>query len=121
MVGGKGNSRGEGAILYGQSQRSVGTCNNLLPVLLVSATSLGLLVRPSLLYKIFSLGGGFLKDRVFRRRIMTVKELKHAIVDEVTATDYDLRSRAYGNFQTRFQQSNDVNGGHLPDVQKISL
>jgi hypothetical protein len=32
VVGGKGNGRGEDAILYGQSQRSVGTCNNALPV-----------------------------------------------------------------------------------------
>ena len=64
---------------------------------------------------------GFLKDRVFRRRIMTVQELKQAIVDEVAAIDGDLRRRVYGNFQTRLQQCIDVNGGHLPDVQKISL
>ena len=63
---------------------------------------------------------GFLKDRVFRRRIMTIQELKQAIVDEVTAID-DLRRRVYGYFQTRLQQCIDVNGGHLPDVQKISL
>jgi hypothetical protein len=30
---------------------------------------------------------GFLKDRVFRSRIMTIPELKPAIVDEVTAID----------------------------------
>ena len=64
---------------------------------------------------------GFLKDRVFRRRIMIIQELKQAIVDEVTAIDEDLRRRVYGNFQTRLQQCIDVNGGHLPDVQKISL
>ena len=43
---------------------------------------------------------GFLKDRVFRRRIMTIQELKQAIV-EVAAIDEDLRRRVYGNFQTR--------------------
>jgi len=64
---------------------------------------------------------GFLKDRVFRRRIMTIQELKHAIVDEVAAIDEDLRRRVYGNFQTRLQQCFNVNGGHLPDVRKISL
>jgi len=50
---------------------------------------------------------------------MTIQELKQAIVDEVVATY--LRWRVYGNFQTRLQQCIDVNGGHLPDVQKISL
>ena len=64
---------------------------------------------------------GFLKDRVFRRRIMTVQELKQATVDEVAAIDEDLRRCVYGNFQTRLQQCIDVNGGHLPDVEKISL
>jgi len=64
---------------------------------------------------------GFLKDRVFRRRIMTIQELKQATVGEVAAIDEDLRRRAYSNFQTRLQQYIDVNGGHLPDVQKISL
>jgi len=43
---------------------------------------------------------GFLKDRVFRRRIMTIQELKKAIVDEVAAIDEDLRRRVYGNFDT---------------------
>jgi len=64
---------------------------------------------------------GFLKDRVFRRRIMTIQELKQATVDEVVAIDEDLLRRVYGNLQTRLQQCIDVNGGHLPDVQKISL
>jgi len=64
---------------------------------------------------------GFLKDRVFRRRIVTIQELKQATVDEVAAVDEDLRRRVYGNFQTRLQQCIDVNGGHLPGVQKISL
>jgi len=64
---------------------------------------------------------GFLKDRVFRRHIMTIQELKQAIVDEVAAIEKDLRRREYGNFQTRLQQCIDVNGGHLPDVQKMSL
>ena len=64
---------------------------------------------------------GFLKDRVFRRRIMTIQELKQATVDEVTAIDEDLRRHVYGNFQTRLQQCIDVNGGHLPDVQTVSL
>ena len=36
---------------------------------------------------------GFLKDRVFRRRIVTIQELKQAIVDEVAAIDEDLRWR----------------------------
>jgi len=64
---------------------------------------------------------GFLKDRVFRRRIMTIQELKQAIVDEVAAIDEDLRRCVYCNFQTRLQQCIDVDGGHLPDVKKISL
>jgi len=64
---------------------------------------------------------GFLKDRVFRRRIKTIQELKQTIVDEFVAIDGDLLRRVYGNFQTRLQQCIDVNGGHLPDVQKISL
>ena len=56
MVGGKGNSKGQDAISYGQSQWTVGTCNNMLHVLVVSATSLGLLGRPTLLYQIFPVG-----------------------------------------------------------------
>ena len=64
---------------------------------------------------------GFLKDRVFRRHIVTIQELKQAIVDEVAAIDEDLRRCVYGNFQTRLQQCIDVNGDHLSDVQKISL
>ena len=64
---------------------------------------------------------GSLKDRVFRRRIMTIQELKQAIVDEVAAIDEALRRRVYSNFQTRLQQCIVVNEGHLPDVQKISL
>jgi hypothetical protein len=59
---------------------------------------------------------GFLKDRVFRRHIRTIQELKQAIVEEVAAIDEDLRRHVYGNFQTRLQQCFDVNGGHLPDV-----
>jgi hypothetical protein len=59
---------------------------------------------------------GFLKDHVFRRRIMTIQELKQATVDEVAAIDEDLQRHAYGNFQTRLQQFVDVNGGHLPYV-----
>ena len=35
---------------------------------------------------------GFLKDRVFWRRIMNIQELKQAIVDEIAAID-DLRRR----------------------------
>jgi hypothetical protein len=50
---------------------------------------------------------GFLKDGVFRRRIMTIPELKPAIVDEVAAIDEDLRRRVYGNLQTRLQQCNE--------------
>ena len=88
-------------------------CSELLS--LVSATSLGLLGRPTLLYQDFFLWG-FLKDRVFRKRIMTIQELKQAIVDEVAAIDEDLRTRVYGNFQTRLQQCIDVNRGHLPEV-----
>ena len=64
---------------------------------------------------------GFLKDRVFRRRIMTNQELKQAIVDEVAAIIEDLQRRFYSNFQTCWHQCIDVSGGHLPDVQKISL
>jgi len=64
---------------------------------------------------------GFLKVSVSQRRIMTIQELKQATVDGVAAIDEDLRRRVYGNFQTRLQQCIDVNGGHLPDVQKIIL
>jgi len=53
--------------------------------------------------------------------LQKVKELKQAIVDEVGAIVEDLRRRVYGNFQTRLQQCTDVNGGRLPDVQKIIL
>jgi hypothetical protein len=49
---------------------------------------------------------GFLKDRVFRRRILTIPELKPAIVDEVSAIDEEIRRRVYGNFQTRLQHCN---------------
>jgi len=59
---------------------------------------------------------GFLKDRVFRRRIVIIPELKQAIVDEVAAIEEDLRRRVYGNFQTSLQQCIDVNRDHLPDV-----
>jgi len=52
---------------------------------------------------------------------MTIQEFKQTNVDEVVAIDEDLRRRVYGNFQTRLQQCIDVNGGHLPDIQKISL
>jgi len=66
---------------------------------------------------------GFLKDHVFRRRIMTIQELKQAIVDDVAAIDEDLRRRVYGKFQTRLQQCIDVNRGSLSDVifRKLSL
>jgi hypothetical protein len=74
-------------------------------VFIVSATSLDLLGRPNLLYQIFFLWG-FLKDRVFRRGIVTIPELKPAIVDEVAAIDEDLRRREYGNLQTGLQQCN---------------
>ena len=52
---------------------------------------------------------------------MTIQELKQATVDEVVAIDENLPRRVYGNFQTRLQQYIDVNGGHLPDVQTVSL
>jgi len=52
---------------------------------------------------------------------MTIQELKKAIVDEVAAIVEGLRRRVYGKFQTHLQQCTDVKGGHLPDVQKISL
>jgi len=35
MVGREGNGKGEDTISYGQSQWSVGTCNNVLPVFVV--------------------------------------------------------------------------------------
>jgi len=41
---------------------------------------------------------GFLKDRAFWRRIMTIQELKQATVDEVAAIDEGLRRCVYGNF-----------------------
>jgi len=52
---------------------------------------------------------------------MTIQELKQAIVDDVAAIVEELRRRVYGNFQKRLQQCIAVNGGHLPDVQKIIL
>jgi len=52
---------------------------------------------------------------------VTIQELKQAIVDEIASIDEDLRRRVYGNFQTLLQQCIDVNGGHLPDVQKNKL
>jgi len=52
---------------------------------------------------------------------MTIKELKQAIVDKVSVIVEDLQRCVYSNFQTRLQQCIDVNGDHLPDVQKISL
>ena len=52
---------------------------------------------------------GFLKDHVFRRHIMTIQELKQAIVDEVVAIDEDLRRCMYSNFQTRLQKCIDLN------------
>jgi len=85
---------------------NVQQCSELLSLL--SATSLGLLGRPNLLYQDFFLWG-FLKYRVFRRRIMTIQELKQATVDEVAAIDEDLRRCVYDNFQTRLQQCIDVN------------
>jgi hypothetical protein len=60
---------------------------------------------PELTVPHFSLWG-FEKDRVFRKRIMTIPKLKPTIVDEVAAIDEDLRRRGYGNFQTRLQQCN---------------
>ena len=43
----------------------------------------------------------FLKDRVFRRRIMTIEELKQAIVDEVA-----LLMRTYGGaFTTTYRHA----------------
>jgi len=59
---------------------------------------------------------GFLKDRVYRRHIMTIQELKQAIVDEVAAIDVGLQRRVYGTFQTHLQKCIDVNRDHLPDV-----
>jgi len=59
VVGRKGNGRGEGAISYGQLQWSVGTCDNVLSVFVVSATSLGLLGHPTSLYQISSCGGSW--------------------------------------------------------------
>ena len=52
---------------------------------------------------------------------MTIQELKQAIAGEVAAIDEDLQRPVYSNFQTRLQHCIDVNAGHLPDVQKISL
>jgi hypothetical protein len=88
-------------------------CSELLS--LVSGTSLGLLGHPILLSPDFFLWG-FLKDRVFRRRIMTIQELKQAIVDEVAAIDEDLWRRVCGNFRKRLQECIDLNGGHLSHV-----
>ena len=59
---------------------------------------------------------GFLNNRVFQWPIMTIQELKQAIVDEVAAIDEDVRRSVYRDLQTRLQQCIDVNGGHLPDV-----
>ena len=115
MVGGKGNGRGEDAISYGQSQWIVGTCNNVRNCYLSFRRHRLAARSPDLTVPVFFLWG-FLKDRVFRRRIVTIEELKQAIVDEVAAIDEDLRRCVYGDFQTRWQQCIDVNRGYLPDV-----
>jgi hypothetical protein len=47
---------------------------------------------------------------------MTIQELKQAIVEEVAASDEDLRRRVYSNFRKRLQECIDLNGGHLSDV-----
>ena len=115
MVSRKDNGRGEDAISYGHRNAS-----------LERATMFGTVISrfrdiawptrsPDLTVPDFFLWG-FLKDRLFRRRIMSIQELKQAIVDKVAAIDEDLRRRVYGNFQTRLQQCIDVNGRHLPDV-----
>ena len=51
---------------------------------------------------------GSLKDRVLRRRIVTIQELKQVVVDGVAAIDEDPQRRVYGNFQTGLQQCIDV-------------
>ena len=64
---------------------------------------------------------GFLKDRVFRRLIVTIQELKQATFDEVAAIDEDLRRRGVRQLADTLATCIGVNGGQLPDVQKISL
>lgn len=50
-------------------------------------------------------------DRVFQRRIMTVKELEQVIAEEVAAVDEALRRRVYDNFHQRsLHECIDVNG-----------
>jgi hypothetical protein len=82
----------------------------VLPVFVVITKSFGEIAwpawSPDLTLADFFFLWGFLKDRVFWRRIMTIAELKQAIVDEVAAIDEDLRRRVYGNFQALLQQCN---------------
>jgi len=114
----KGNGRGEDAISYGQSQWSVGTCNNVLPVFVVSATSLGLLGRPTLLYQIFSCGGSW-KTVCSGGLSWLFKGSNKSLL-----TKLRLLMRNYGGACTatsRHACSIDINGGHLSGVQKISL
>ena len=63
----------------------------------------------------------FLKDRVFRRGIMTIQELNQATVDEVAAIDEDLQRHVYSRFQTHLQQCIDVNGGHRCSENKLVI
>jgi len=109
------NGRGRDAISYVQSQWIVGTCNNVRNCYLSFGDIAWPARSPELTVPDFFLWG-FLKDHVYRRRILTIQELKQAIVDEVAAIDEDLRRRVYGNIQTRLQQCIDVNGDHLPHV-----
>jgi hypothetical protein len=93
--------------------RNNGALESATPVFAVSATSLGLLGRPSLLYQIFFLWG-FLKDRV--------PEAYHDY--SRTQTSHCGRSCAYwwGPTEARVRQLPDTlatmqcNGGHLPYV-----
>ena len=62
-LAGKRNGRVKDATSYVQSQWSVGTCNDVLPLFEVAATSLGLLDHPTSLYKFFFFWGGGFPER----------------------------------------------------------
>jgi len=99
---------------------AVGTCNNVLPVFVVSATSLGLLSRPTSLHQIFSYGG------VPERTCVT--EAYHDYSRTQTCLCWQSCAYWWGPTEAHVQQlpdmlatGIDVNGDHLPDVQIISL
>ena len=59
---------------------------------------------------------GYLKEKVYSRRLHTIPDLKMAIQEEIRAIPNDMIQRVMTNFRERLQQCIDTNGGHLRDV-----